>query len=139
VSWRDFELAAPEVAQAAKSRFEATRIALLGTLRADGSPRISPVEPFFTSDHLLFRAMTRSHKARDLERDPRCVLHSAISEPEAGEREFKLYGTAVVCDEDERDAPSDAWWASHPAEAARVFSLEIEEARGLEERTRAYP
>jgi Pyridoxamine 5'-phosphate oxidase len=159
MSWSDFERAAPALAEAAKARFEATRIALLGTIRSDGSPRISPIEPYFTSRDLLFGAMARSLKARDLARDPRCVLHSVISDPDAGESEFKLYGTAVAAAETNRNARSDAWWVSHPSELAQVFSLSIEEAaavawaiersemtvtrwsvnRGLEETTRSYP
>lgn len=67
-------------------------MALLGTIRTDGSPRISPVEPYLTQGHLLFGAMVWSLKTRDLLRDPRCVLHGAITAPDAGEAEVKLYG-----------------------------------------------
>jgi hypothetical protein len=133
MTWRDFERAAPELAQAARERFEATRIALLGTLRRGGSPRISPIEPYFTSEALLLGAMARSLKARDLLRDPRCVLHSAVSDPDAGAPEFKLYGTAVEASVGElADAPADAWWSSHPPDAARVFALEVDEAASVE-------
>jgi Pyridoxamine 5'-phosphate oxidase len=157
MNWGDFERAAPALAQAARARFEATRVGLLGTLRADGSPRISPIEPYFTPDELLLGAMARSLKARDLRRDPRSVLHSAISGPDAGEPEFKLYGRAGEATR--RDARPDAWWLSHPADAAVVFALEIERASsvtwalergemtvvtwsasgGLAEETRSYP
>lgn len=157
MTWAELHDAAPDLAAAARQRFETTRIGLLGTIRADGSPRISPVEPYFTPDALLFGAMSRSAKARDLARDPRCVLHSAIGEPDGGETEFKLYGTAV--DAVEPDARADAWWQSQPPGTARVFALTVEQAisvawalergemtvtrwspqRGLEERTRSYP
>ncbi|MFL5969088.1 MAG: pyridoxamine 5'-phosphate oxidase family protein [Gaiellaceae bacterium] len=158
--WSDFERATPSLAGAARARLEATRVALLGTIRRDGSPRISPIEPYFTSQDLLLGAMALSLKAADLARDPRCVLHSAISDPDAGETEFKLYGTAVaVVDSDRRNARSDAWWTSHAPEAALVFTLSIEQAasvtwalgsgemtvtrwsesRGVEEATRSYP
>jgi hypothetical protein len=160
MTWRDFERAASTLAQAAQARLESTRMALLGTLRADGSPRISPIEPYFTSADLLLGGMARSLKARDLMRDPRCVLHSAISDPDAGEPEFKLYGTAVaITDAERRNARADAWWAAHPPDAAYVFTLDIEQAaavtwalgsgemtvtrwssaRGLEQTTRSYP
>jgi len=129
MSWRDFETAAPELAQAARARFEQTRIALLGTIRGDGSPRISPIEPYFTIDEVLFGAMAPSLKVNDLDRDARCVVHSAISHPDAGEPEFKLYGTAI--DAADRGAHSDAWWMSQPAEAARVFTLSVEEAAAV--------
>jgi hypothetical protein len=88
--WRDLEAAAPEIARLGKERFDRARLALLGTLRKDGSPRISPVEPYLTQGHLLFGAMSWSLKRRDLLRDPRCVLHSAISDPDSGEGELKL-------------------------------------------------
>jgi Pyridoxamine 5'-phosphate oxidase len=157
MNWSDFEQATPSLAHAARARLEATRIALLGTIRADGSPRISPIEPYFTPSSLLLGAMARSLKARDLARDPRCVLHSAIADPNAGEPEFKLYGTATEVAE--RATRPDAWWMSHPADAARVFAFDVEQAssvewalergqmtitrwsvdRGLEEQTRRYP
>jgi hypothetical protein len=157
--WSDFERAAPALAGAVRARLEATRIALLGTLRADGSPRISPIEPYFTADDLLLGAIARSLKARDLANDARCVLHSAIADPDAGEPEFKLYGTAVEVAAGVRELRADAWWLSYPPEAARVYTLSVAQAasvawaldrgemtltrwseRGdLEETTRAYP
>jgi Pyridoxamine 5'-phosphate oxidase len=156
MGWSDFSRETPTLAQAARARLEATRIALLGTIRADGSPRISPIEPYFASDELVLGAMAKSLKVRDLRRDPRCVLHSAISDPDAGEPEFKLYGRAVPFES--TDLPATAWWLSHPA-AAYVFTLEIESAtsvawalergemivtrwsaqEGLDETTRSYP
>jgi Pyridoxamine 5'-phosphate oxidase len=156
MNWSAFEAAAPALAGAAKARFEATHIALLGTLRRDGSPRISPIEPYFTADELLLGAMARSAKARDLMLDPRCVLHNAISDPNAGEPEFKLYGTV---EQVAADAPTGAWWQSQPDGAALVFGLRVEQAvcvawqlergemavtrwtaqHGLEETARSYP
>src|SRR5512133_157653 len=58
--WRALEAAAPAIARLGKQRFDQTRVALLGTLRKDGSPRISPVEPCLTQGHLLFGAMSWS-------------------------------------------------------------------------------
>ena len=126
--WRDLEAAAPDIARLGKERLDQTRVALLGTLRKDGSPRISPVEPFLTQGHLLFGSMSWSTKTRDLLRDPRCVLHSAVSDPDSGEGELKLYGRATTVDDQIRDAVPDAWWIGRPAEAASVFSLDIEQA-----------
>lgn len=159
MSWAELEAAAPEIARRGKERLEQTRVALLGTLRKDGSPRISPVEPFLTRGHLLFGAMSWSSKTRDLLRDPRCVLHSAVSGPDAGEGELKLYGRAAEAGEELRDAPSGGWWLEQPREAATVFALDIEQAvfiswdldrgqmtlrrwsprRGFRETSRSYP
>jgi hypothetical protein len=42
VSWGELEAAAPEIAGLGRERLEHVGVALLGTLRADGWPRIGP-------------------------------------------------------------------------------------------------
>ncbi len=86
----------------------AARVALLGTLRRDASPRISPVEPYFVEGQLLVGAMAWSRKAADLRRNPRYVLHSALTGPDNGEGELKLYGSAVEVGQDLRGATAEA-------------------------------
>src|SRR5207244_13508533 len=123
ISWNELETAAPPIAQAGRQRLELSRVALLGTLGKDGSPRISPVEPFLTQGHLLFGAMSWSLKTRDLLRDPRCVVHSAISGPDSGEGALKLYGRATEADNQIRDSCQEGWWRSKPADTATRFAL----------------
>lgn len=132
ISWGELETAAAPIVQLSRQRLDATRVALLGTVRPDGSPRISPVEPYLSQGHLLFGAMSRSLKAHDLLRDPRCVLHSAITAPDAGEAELKLYGRAVEVPSEIRKSCSGGWWQAHPADAAVVFGLMIEQASLVE-------
>ncbi|MGH3006603.1 MAG: pyridoxamine 5'-phosphate oxidase family protein [Gaiellaceae bacterium] len=129
MTWRALETEAPEIARLGKERLDEAGVALLGTVRRGGWPRISPVEPYFVEGLLLFGAMSWSGKAHDLSRDGRCVLHSAVSGPEGSEGELKLYGRAEeIEDADLRDAPRKAWWVGRAREDARVFSLEIEQA-----------
>ena len=130
--WRELELGAPEIARLGMARLNAARVALLGTLRRDGSPRISPVEPYFTVGRLLVGAMAWSKKAADLRRDPRYVLHSTITGPDSGEEELKLYGSAVEAGQDLRDEVANAWWQAWPADKAAVFCLHIEQAVAIE-------
>jgi hypothetical protein len=130
--WDELERAAPELAGRGRERLEQARVALLGTLRRDGAPRISPVEPHLSGGHLLFGAMAWTLKARDLLRDPRCVLHSAVTGPDAGEAELKLYGHAFEADAAVRDACTDGWWSARPPDDAAVFELAIEEATLIE-------
>lgn len=128
MKWSDFEAAAPELAALGRERFERTGVALLGTLRRDGSPRINPVEPHLVLGHLLFGVM-RSRKGADLERDPRCTLHSSVSDPNGSEGEFKLLGRAVLLtDPQVRDGEYEAWWKEFPADRAHVYSLDVESA-----------
>jgi len=61
------------------------RVALLGTLCRDSSPRISPIEPYIVEGQLLIGAMAWSKKANDLRRDLRYVLHSPVTGPDSGE------------------------------------------------------
>jgi hypothetical protein len=126
--WRDLEAAAPEIASLGKERFDQARIALLGTVRKDGSPRISPVEPYITDGHLLFGTMSRSSKTADLLRNPRCVLHSVVTSPDSGEGELKLYGHAVQAPDQIRETCLEGWWVKRARDLAVVFSLEIEDA-----------
>ena len=68
---------------------------MLGTLRADGSPRISPCELDFAGGDLVLGMMWQSRKALDLLRDPRCVLHTCTTDRMGTEGDAKIYGRAV--------------------------------------------
>ncbi len=128
MSWRQLESAAPELASSGKERLTAVGIALLATVRPDGWPRISPVEPHFVDDELVFAAMPWSLKARDLARDPRCTLHSAVTDPDSGDSELKLYGRAASAEDDAYRDAAGAWWTGRPPEEAHLFALEIAQA-----------
>jgi hypothetical protein len=128
LSWRDLELAAPEIARPGMARLNSVRMALLGTLRQDGSPRISPIEPYIVKGQLLIGAMAWSAKASDLRRDPRYVLHSVVTGPDSGEGELKLYGLAAEAAQDLRGAAAHAWWLAWPPAKAVVFTLHIGQA-----------
>jgi pyridoxamine 5'-phosphate oxidase-like protein len=125
--WRDFEVAAPDLAQLGRERFARTGVALVGTLRKDGSPRISPVEPYLVLGHLLLGMMSRSGKTRDLLLDSRCSVHSSVSDVNGSEGEFQLHGRAILVEDDEiRHGDFPAWWQSLPREACDLFSVDID-------------
>jgi Pyridoxamine 5'-phosphate oxidase len=102
VSFGEMEAEAPVLAQRARERFGATGLSLVGTLRSDGWPRISPVEPLILDGRLYLGMMPGSTKSRDLQRDPRCLVHSTIADKDGTEGEVKLYGRARhILDDDE--------------------------------------
>ena len=82
--WHDFELAAPRFAGLAEERLVGPGVLLVGTIRRDGTPRISPVEPFLLDGDLLLSMLWGSRKATDLERDPRVLLHSIVTSRDGG-------------------------------------------------------
>jgi pyridoxamine 5'-phosphate oxidase-like protein len=94
-TWAEFAAEQPDMAAFVQGRFAADRHALIATLRKDGSPRISGVEPDFTRGELWAGMMLDSLKSRDLRRDPRFALHcmsTTASVTEAGDA--KISGTA---------------------------------------------
>lgn len=103
MNWSEFKTVAPELAEAGEKVFERAGVVLLGTLRKDGSPRISPVEMLIVGGELYLGMMPETLKAKDLLRDGRCTVHSLISDKNAPEGEFKLHGAAVnIQDQTER-------------------------------------
>ncbi len=130
--WRDVEQGASEIARLGMARLNAIPVAMLGTVRPDGSARISPVEPYLVNGQFLVGAMTWSKKASDLHRDPRYVLHSVVTGPDSGEGELKLYGSAVQAGQELRGAAACAWWSEHPPRQVVVFWLRIATAMFVE-------
>ena len=132
VNWREFREEAPDLAALGEERFERTGLALLGTLRADGSPRISPCEPYIVDQDLLLGMMWRSRKALDLRRDPRLVVHSTVSDRDGKEGDFKLYGRAFETEAPEiRQAYGDATEAKigwRPTGSFHLFVVDIQSA-----------
>ena len=92
-SWREFRQEAPTVAETFLRRHAATgKLCLLATLRSDGYPRISPIEPRIFEDHLVLVGMPGTTKFRDLGRDPRFNLHTATIDAYVGDGDAKLWG-----------------------------------------------
>jgi hypothetical protein len=101
-SWSDVAAAAPDLAEKVQARFEATGLAFLATLRRDGSPRITGIEPGFWDGDLWLGMMDGSLKALDLRRDPRLALHAATVDKEVKEGDAKIAGRAVEVGDDEK-------------------------------------
>ena len=129
VSWAAFSAEAPELAALGEDLFGRTGLALVGTSRKDGSPRISPCEPYLIDGDLYLGMMWQSRKALDLVRDPRCVVHSTVSDKQGTEGEFKAYGVARdVPEPDRRTRYGDTLeqqidW--RPSEPYHLFALDI--------------
>lgn len=118
--WNQLRDEAPETAAVFERRLAATGLGLLATLRADGSPRISPLEPLLHDGQLWLGMMPGSTKVLDLLRDPRFCLHTATADKEVADGDAKLWGEAVRVEDDaSRQAYAAAFGAAtgHDVEA----------------------
>lgn len=92
MKWAEFEASAPRLAQLAREKLIGPGVLLVGTVRRDGTPRISPVEPFLLDGDLWLSMLWGSHKAADLAHDPRVLLHSIVTGRDGGAGELKVRG-----------------------------------------------
>lgn len=132
MNWSEFAASAPELAKFGEQRLQATGIFMLGTIRADGSPRISPCEAYIVDGDLMLGMMWQSKKALDLLRDPRLTMVTPQADKDPGFGDLKLYGKAVDVPEPERrKALGDAQEAAinwRPTEPYHLFAVDIESA-----------
>lgn len=129
-TWNDVESAAPELARRVRERFDANLHKTMATLRRDGSPRISGTELVFADGDVWLGSMPGSMKARDLQRDGRCALHSAPVDEKLVDGDAKLAGVAVeVTDIDQIRRAWPEWEEQeHMAPAgAHAFRIDVNE------------
>lgn len=132
MNWSAFAQAAPELARIGQERLDRTGVVLVGSVRKDGSPRVSPCEFLITEGELYLGMMWQSRKARDLLRDSRCLVHSAILDKNDTAGEFKLRGRAVAIeDSDQIERYCRALYEAigwRPDGPFHLFALDIESA-----------
>jgi hypothetical protein len=95
-TWKELTELAPTIAAVFARRHAATgNLCMLATLRSDGFPRISPMEPRIFEGQLWIMGMPGTAKFRDLARDPRFCLHTATVDTYLAEGDAKLWGTVT--------------------------------------------
>ena len=92
--WSELADLQPELAELGRHKLLDPQVVLVATIRRDGSPRLSAVEPFILDGELWLSMLLGSTKAKDLLRDPRVLVHSVITGRDGGDGEFKVRGTA---------------------------------------------
>ncbi|MGO4461470.1 pyridoxamine 5'-phosphate oxidase family protein [Streptomyces sp. M-16] len=132
-NWAAFEKAEPEFAAAVRARFAQYPHHVLGTLRKDGSPRLSGLNVDFRGGEMWLGMMPGSLKALDLQRDPRFALHT---NPGGGEDmpdgDVRISGRAVeIVDPPELHRYAEETESPHPfhlfhAELREVVRVSVE-------------
>ena len=111
----EIHAAAPDLAALAREVLASCPNAVLGTHRADGSIRLSGIDPTLVGGEIVLGSMPGARKLADLRRDPRMALHSVPWESRRErpgsahvEADVKLSGRAVEVADDEHAALADA-------------------------------
>jgi len=127
-TWSDFERQAPTLAAAVRGRLTAMLHTILGTLRADGAPRLTGLEVHFGDGELWLAMMPNSRKADDLRRDPRFSVHSA---PDVSmvDGDAKVSGVArLVNDDATRDRFAATLPQAPPSSGFALFRADLTDA-----------
>jgi Pyridoxamine 5'-phosphate oxidase len=134
--WSELEHAQPRLAELARRRLIEPGVLLVATIRRDGTPRLSPVEPYVMDGDLWLSMMWGSMKARDLEHDPRLLVHNIVTSRDGGDGEIKIRGTA----RQEHDAATQRRYADAVAASLgwapvpgrfHLFAVDIDEVSAV--------
>lgn len=130
--WSDMEQAQPRLAVLGRQHLIGPGVVLVATVRRDGSPRISAVEPLVLDGSLWLGMMWQSTKARDLRRDSRILVNSVITSPDGNDGEVKIRGTVRAEDDPgvfvryADTAAERLGWRPEPGHM-HLFDLDIEQ------------
>ncbi|HJS26387.1 MAG TPA: hypothetical protein VJ913_04600 [Actinomycetota bacterium] len=122
-TWAEFEHADAELAAFGRARLEG-RVCFHATLRADGRPRVHPVEPWIAAGFLCVRFRARSPKVAEVAADGRYALHTPMDNPDGEGGEFLVSGWMEQMSDRHPAARSIAEEAPHPL---AFYALSVEE------------
>jgi predicted pyridoxine 5'-phosphate oxidase superfamily flavin-nucleotide-binding protein len=107
--WEDFANEAAALASKVENLIDQYGFALIGTVRRDGTPRISPVETHLLGTDLALVMIPRTRKATDIGRDNRLILQSPVVNAANPGSEYKLRGSAAIIESNQgREAVAGA-------------------------------
>jgi Pyridoxamine 5'-phosphate oxidase len=108
LTWAGVAVVAPSLAAAADELLARYGFVFVGTVRADGTPRICPVEAHLVHGHLMLVMVAASRKSGDLVRDPRLTIQTPVVDPHQPGAELKVRGIASGADDELRAATAAA-------------------------------
>jgi hypothetical protein len=129
--WQDMEEQQPHLTSLGRKLLIEPGVVLVGTIRKDGTPRISGVEPLIMDDDLWLSMMRTSTKALDLLRDNRLLVHNIITSGDGQDGEFKIRGLAAentdsqVHERYAEQVEAQLGWKPVPGKF-RLFAVDIE-------------
>lgn len=127
--WSDLVRRQPRLAEIARARLVEPGVVLVATICKDGTPRLSPIEPLVLDGDFWLAMMWGSHKAADLARDHRVLVHSIVTGRDGALGELKLRGLAEPVDDvdvQRRYAQAAAAELGWQAEVGRFHLVRVE-------------
>ncbi|MBF6327731.1 pyridoxamine 5'-phosphate oxidase family protein [Nocardia transvalensis] len=130
MEWAAFEKAAPALARRVRDGLARSGFGLVGTIRRDGTPRISPVEVHLVGAQLMLVMVADTQKVRDLVRDPRVLVQTPVTDPDTPEDEIALRGRVhEITDAQQRVATAETVHAHsgwRPRDSWRLFAVDLD-------------
>jgi hypothetical protein len=128
-TWGEFAAAHPSLAAFGADRLLRKAPSYLATVRPDGGPRVYPVTPIISADHLFLFMEPTSPKGRDLRERAIYALHSAVPDNKGTGGEFYLRGSATLIEDQGLRAIAVSSASYKPLERYILFELHVAEAR----------
>lgn len=130
--WAAFVQTQPRLGRIGQQRLIDPGVALLVTVRRDGTGRLSPLAPYVLDGELYLSTMPNSATTADMVRDDRVLLHGIVTAVGETDGELKLRGRAHI----EQDpyihgryaasVGSDLGWEPVPGRF-RLFRVDLEQ------------
>lgn len=125
MSWSKLESQSPEIAEFGKTRLH-NKVAYLGTIRKDGSPRVHPFTPIIGEGHFFIFMEPTSPKGHDLRRDGRYAVHCSVTDTSGESGEVIVTGRAKFIEDPDARALAVKISPYKPAERYILFEFEVE-------------
>jgi hypothetical protein len=129
VTWGEFASAHPGLADFGAERLTGAP-AYLATVRPTGAPRVHPVTPIISANHLFLFMEPTSPKGKDLLSRTSYMLHNGVPDMNGTGGEFHVSGTADLLDDPASRAEAAEAAAYDPVDRYLLFELRVAEARG---------
>jgi hypothetical protein len=128
----------PDLAERVQAVLTSATNAVLGTIRRDGSPRLSGADPYFHNDELRIWSMPGARKGQHLRRNPAVAVHSIPWDSrklrdgaaDVGLADARVTGRAVLVDDPGDHASFRAWLraerSAEPPDDWDLFTIDID-------------
>jgi hypothetical protein len=128
--WHSFARAAPALAAFGQSCLERPpTVSYLGTIAADGLPRVHPVTPIVGDGRLFLFMEPTSPKVRDLRERRVFALHNGVPDGDGTGGEFFVRGLAEPVEDPAARSVAAAAASFEAADRYVLFELTVAEAR----------